>query len=137
MPISKEELKKVAFLKTEVFKVPSWDNSEILMRELSIEEGVLYTTMISEGKPVEDAVKYALNCVMLEPTMFTDEELKQCSASGLKGFEEIFANIQVVGKTQEQKEKHFKKQQEEFIKKQAETLKTPKENLTEEQIEKK
>lgn len=52
----------------------------------------------------------------------------------MKKFLQIF---RVVGKTQEQKEKHFKKQQEEFIKKQAETLKTPKENLTEEQIEKK
>jgi hypothetical protein len=129
MIINKEDLFKIVHLKQEVFKVPSWDNAEIVMRELTIEEAMVYTSMIKDNKPIDEAIKYALNCSMVEPTMFTDEEIKKMNAVGFQGLNEIFTNIQVIGKTDEEKEAYFKKQ--------SETLKTPKTELSKEEEEKK
>lgn len=129
MAISKENLLKLVNLKEEVFEVPSW-NSEVVVRELTIAESQVYYQMIKDDNNIEDIVKYACNCTMVEPQMFTDEEMKNLNAVGISGLNEIFSNIPVIGKTKEQKE--------EFFKKQLETLKASQtEKLTKEQEEKK
>ncbi len=129
MAISKENLLKLVNLKEEVFEVPSW-NSEVVVRELTIAESQVYYQMIKDGKNIEDIVKYACNCTMVEPKMFTDEEMKNLNTVGIAGLNEIFSNIPVIGKTKEQKEEFFKKQLETFKASQTE-------KLTKEQEEKK
>lgn len=128
MAISKEDLFKLVHLKEEVFEVPSW-NSEVVVRELTIAESQKYYQMIKDNVNIEEIVKYACKCTMVEPQMFTDEEMEKLNATGIAGLNEIFANIPVIGKTKEEKE--------EFFQKQLETLKAPKEELTKEQEEKK
>lgn len=129
MAASKEDLFKLIHLKEEVFKVPSWNDMEVITRELTISESQTYYQMIKDDKPIEEVIKYALSCSMVEPTMFTDEEISKMNANGINGLNEIFTNIPVIGKTKEQKEEFFKKQNE--------ALKTSKEELTKEQSEKK
>lgn len=129
MAASKEDLFKLIHLKEEVFKVSSWNDMEVITRELTISESQTYYQMIKDDKPIEEVIKYALSCSMVEPTMFTDEEISKMNANGINGLNEIFTNIPVIGKTKEQKEEFFKKQNE--------ALKTSKEELTKEQEEKK
>jgi len=129
MAASKEDLFKLIHLKEEVFKVPSWNDMEVITRELTISESQTYYQMIKDDKPIEEVIKYALSCSMVEPIMFTDEEISKMNANGINGLNEIFTNIPVIGKTKEQKEEFFKKQNE--------ALKTSKEELTKEQEEKK
>lgn len=129
MAASKEDLFKLIHLKEEVFKVPSWNDMEVITRELTISESQTYYQMIKDDKPIEEVIKYALSCSMVEPSMFTDEEISKMNANGINGLNEIFTNIPVIGKTKEQKEEFFKKQNE--------ALKTSKEELTKEQEEKK
>lgn len=108
MKLDRLELLKRISLKQEVFEVPSWGNAEAKVRELSISETKEYYQMVKDKKPIEDIIKYACKCTMIEPTMFTDEELETMSQDGISGLNEIFANIQVIGKTKEQKEEFFK-----------------------------
>lgn len=113
MVIRKEDLLKLVNLKKEVFEVPSW-KSEVIVRELTIAEATIYYQMIKENKPLEEIVKYACRCTMIEPEMFTDEELLKINQDGYNGLNEIFSNIPVIGKTKEEKEDFFKKQIETF-----------------------
>lgn len=128
MAISKEDLLKLVNLKQEVFKVPSW-NSEVEVRELTIAESKVYNQMRIEEKSIEEIVKYACKCSMVNPQMFTDEELSKAGQIAVDGLNEIFSNIPVIGKTKEQKE--------EFFKKQLETFKASNPELTKEEEEKK
>ena len=113
MAISKEDLLKLVNLKQEVFKVSSW-NSEVEVRELTIAESKVYNQMRIEEKSIEEIVKYACKCSMVNPQMFTDEELSNAGQIAVDGLNEIFSNIPVIGKTKEQKEDFFKKQLETF-----------------------
>lgn len=128
MAISKEDLLKLVNLKQEVFKVSSW-NSEVEVRELTIAESKVYNQMRIEEKSIEEIVKYACKCSMVNPQMFTDEELSKAGQIAVDGLNEIFSNIPVIGKTKEQKE--------EFFKKQLETFKASNPKLTKEEEEKK
>ena len=128
MAISKEDLLKLVNLKQEVFKVSSW-NSEVEVRELTIAESKVYNQMRIEEKSIEEIVKYACKCSMVNPQMFTDEELSNAGQIAVDGLNEIFSNIPVIGKTKEQKE--------EFYKKQLETFKASSVELTKEEEEKK
>lgn len=128
MTISKEDLLKLVNLKQEVFKVSSW-NSEVEVRELTIAESKVYNQMRIEEKSIEEIVKYACKCSMVNPQMFTDEELSKAGQIAVDGLNEIFSNIPVIGKTKEQKE--------EFFKKQLETFKASNPKLTKEEEEKK
>jgi len=129
MAISKEDLLKLVNLKQEVFKVPSWGNSEVIVRELTIAEASIYHQMIKDNKSLEEIIKYACKCTMVSPEMFTEEEIKNLNSTATSGLNEIFSNIQVIGKTEQQKE--------DFFNQQPETLKTSKSELTKEEEEKK
>ena len=61
--------------------------------------------------------------------MTMDEDLTNVSQSYAQGLERIFNNIPLIGKNKEERE--------EFFKKQSEISKTPKEELTKEEEEKK
>ena len=128
MRLNNEDLLRLRNLKQEVLEIPEW-NGEVVVRELSISEAATYRQMISENKPLSDVIKYACSCTMLEPSLSMDEDLSNVSQSYAQGLERIFNNIPLIGKTKEERE--------EFIKKQSEISKTPKEELTKEQEEKK
>lgn len=128
MRLNNEDLLRLRNLKQEVLEIPEW-NGEVVVRELSISEAATYRQMINENKPLADVIKYACCCTLLEPTMSSDEDLTNVSQSYAQGLERIFNNIPLIGKTKEERE--------EFIKKQSEISKTPKEELTKEEEEKK
>lgn len=113
MILNKNDISVIRNLKQEVFEVPEW-NGEVVVRELSITEAEKYKEMISEDKPLQDIIKYACSCTMLEPTMSADEDLTDASPTYILGLNQIFNNIPVIGKTKEQKEDFFKKQIETF-----------------------
>lgn len=128
MKLNNEDLLRLRNLKQEVLEIPEW-NGEVVVRELSISEAATYRQMINENKPLSDVIKYACSCTMLEPSLSMDEDLSNVSQSYAQGLERIFNNIPLIGKTKEERE--------DFIKKQSEISKTPKEELTKEEEEKK
>lgn len=129
MKLDRNELLKQITVKQEVFEVPSWNNAEVTMRQLTIAETTKYIQMIKDKKPIEDAIKYACQCSMIEPKFFTDEELKNLNQEGIMGINEIFANIPTIGKSKEEKEK--------ILNQLNDTSKTPVKELTKEEEEKK
>lgn len=129
MKLDRNELLKQITVKQEVFEVPSWNNAEVTMRQLTIAETTKYIQMIKDKKPIEDAIKYACQCSMIEPEFFSDEELKNLNQEGIMGINEIFANIPTIGKTKEEKEK--------ILNQLSDTPKTPVKELTKEEEEKK
>ena len=75
---NREEFLKLASVKTSTFKVPSLNNYEILMKELTIAESNEFREIMSdENKKPIDAIMFACRCSCVEPTFFTDEELKK------------------------------------------------------------
>lgn len=128
MRLNNEDLLRLRNLKQEVLEIPEW-NGEVVVRELSISEAATYRQMIEENKPLADVIKYACSCTMIEPSMSSDEDLTNVSDSYAQGLNRIFINIPLIGKTKEQRE--------ELLKKQSEISKTPNEELTKEQEEKK
>ena len=128
MRLNNEDLLRLRNLKQEVLEIPEW-GGEVVVRELSISEAAKYRDMINENKPLSEVIKYACCCTLLEPSMTMDEDLTNVSQSYAQGLERIFNNIPLIGKNKEERE--------EFLKKQAEISKTPKEELTKEEEEKK
>ena len=126
--LSFEEVTKRACIKQEVFKVLSWDG-EVIVRQLTIEENEQAQKLNKNGATEQDMFYFLAKCTMVEPTFFTDEALKNLNIKGRNGLMEIVANIPLIGMTDLEKEKYYEKINN--------PLETPKENLTEEQIEKK
>ncbi|WP_276835305.1 hypothetical protein [Chryseobacterium cucumeris] len=85
MKLDRNELLKQITVKQEVFEVPSWNNAEVLMRQLTIAETTVYIQMIKDEKPIEDAIKYACKCSMIEPKFFSDEEIQNLNQDGIMG----------------------------------------------------
>lgn len=108
MAISKEQLLKLASVRQQTFKVPSLENAEILMRELTIAEATKINEMSTEKKPIKDIILYACKCSCVEPEFFTDEELEQLGALGNQAIMEIYSEIPLVGKNEEDRAKYQK-----------------------------
>lgn len=126
--LSFEEVTKRACIKQEVFKVLSWDG-EVIVRQLTIEENEQAQKLKKNSATEQDMFYFLAKCTMVEPTFFTDESLKNLNINGRNGLVEIVANIPLIGMTDLEKEKYYEKINN--------PLETPKENLTEKQIEKK
>jgi hypothetical protein len=104
---NREEFLKLASLKQSTFKVPSLDNYEILMRELTIAESDKFNQMRDEDG-ISKAIIHACRCSCIEPEFFTDEELETLGRSGQNAIMEIFSEIPLVGKSKKQREEYLK-----------------------------
>lgn len=123
MAISKEQLLKLASVRQQVFKVPSLENAEILMRELTVAESTKINEMSIEKKSIQDIIFYACKCSCVEPEFFTDEELQQLGAVGNQAIMEIYMEIPLIGKNEDDRakyretlDKNLKKQKEKSTK---------------------
>lgn len=123
MAISKEQLLKLASVRQQVFKVPSLENAEILMRELTVAESTKINEMSIEKKLIQDIIFYACKCSCVEPEFFTDEELQQLGAVGNQAIMEIYMEIPLIGKNEDDRakyretlDKNLKKQKEKSTK---------------------
>ncbi len=81
---------------------------EITIRELTISETQEFMRKREEGTQ-QDAINYAVSCSMVEPTFFTEEQLKDLNAVGFSLIQEIFSEIAVIGKTKKERAEHFAK----------------------------
>lgn len=110
---NREEFLKLASVKTSTFKVPSLNNYEILMKELTIAESNEFREIMSdENKKPIDAIMFACRCSCVEPTFFTDEELKNLGVSGNNAVMEIWNEIPLIGKTKDEREEYHNKMSE-------------------------
>jgi hypothetical protein len=104
---NREEFLKLASLKQSTFKVPSLDNYEILMRELTIAESDKFNQVRDEDG-INKAIIHACRCSCIEPEFFTNEELETLGRSGQNAIMEIFSEIPLVGKSKKQREEYLK-----------------------------
>jgi len=124
MTISREELLKLTMIKTSVFKVPSLNGAEIKLRELTIAEAKEFGRIATEID-MQQAILHACKCSFVEPSFFTDEELEQLGNVGNHVIMEVFNEIPLIGKNQEEREEHLKKINE-TLKTETEEKKEPK-----------
>ena len=97
------------FIKEEKFKPKALGgNTEITIRELSIDETEKYLNILQEENQ-KDAIRYAVKCSMVEPKFFSDEELKKINATGQALIIEVFNEIPLIGKTKKEREDYFQK----------------------------
>lgn len=64
--------------------------------------------MIKDDKPIEEVIKYKASCSMVEPTMFTDEEISKMNANGINGLNEMMNKYSSYRKNKEQKKSFLK-----------------------------
>ena len=111
MSRNREEFLKLASVKTSTFKVPSLNDYEILMKELTIAESNefrdIYLTDETPNK--HQAIVYACRCSCIEPEFFTDEQLKDLGVAGNSAVMEIWNEIPLIGKNKDEREEYFKK----------------------------
>ncbi|WP_152017959.1 hypothetical protein [Aliarcobacter butzleri] len=102
----KKNLLDECFIKQGTFKpMVLGGKKEIIIRELTIAETQEFVKKNQEDS--EDAILYAVKCSMVEPSFFTEDELKKINATGYALIREIFAELPVIGKTKEEREEHF------------------------------
>lgn len=104
-------LLKDCFIKTEKIKpITLGGTKEITVRQLSAGEGLEYRSILRDkDKTQEDAIYFAVKCAMVEPTFFTDEELKNLNGVGRNLIYEIHEYLPKVGMTKKEKEDFDKK----------------------------
>lgn len=85
-------------------------DKEITIRELTIAEASEYQgIMRDEKKTQEDAVFFAVKCAMVEPTFFSDDELKNLNVTGKNLIYEIHGELPLIGKSTKEREEYFAK----------------------------
>ena len=125
--ISKQDLFNKCTTQTSVFKSSF---GEIKLRQLSIAESEEVAKIQKDAsKTLKDTMIYTLQRAMIEPTFFTDEELKDLGIKGQEFMFEVFSEVPLVGMSEKEREE-YKKRMEEF-------LKAKKEDVNEEDTEKK
>lgn len=105
---NREEFLKLASTKISNFKVPSLNNYEVTLKELTIAESKEFGE-IAKTKDMQKAIIYACRCSCVEPEFFTDEELENLGSNGLNATMEIYSEIPLIGKTEEEREEYKKK----------------------------
>lgn len=108
---NREDFLKLASVKTSTFKVPSLNDYEILMKELTIAESNEFRNIYlsDETSNKHEAIVYACRCSCIEPEFFTDEELKNLGVAGNNAVMEIWNEIPLIGKSKDERDEYFKK----------------------------
>lgn len=108
---------------------------EITIRQLTAGEGLeLEDIRRDPSSAQDDVVFYAVKCAMVEPTFFTDDELKKLNTTGRNLIYEIYGELPLIGKTKKEREEYL--QRLEDLAKKIEENKE-KESLSEDEKEKK
>ena len=108
MSISTEELLNQCTVKQVSFRVPSL-NKEIIIRQLTINEVRTIRELQKKDDSTQEQVIYeTLKSAMVEPTFFNEEELKNLTALGEQVLFEIYQEIPLIGKTEEQRVEYQK-----------------------------
>lgn len=106
MANNRSEFLRLASTKQSTFKVPSLENYEVTLRELTIAESKQFVEIGKDD--MEKAVIYACRCSCIAPEFFTDDELKSLGAAGRNAINEIYMEIPLIGKTKEEREEFLK-----------------------------
>jgi len=124
MLMTKENLLKLATVRTEVVKLECLKNTnmkdmEFQLIEMTIAQNKEYNEILKTGADAsfDKCRDYACNAVMVEPSFFTEEELKTTNGFGKAIIDEIFMKIPTIGMSAKEK-KEYTKKVEEFAKKQ-------------------
>ena len=108
MSISTQELLTQCTVKQVSFRVPSL-NKEIIIRQLTINEVRTIRELQKKDDSTQEQVIYeTLKSAMVEPTFFNEEELKNLTALGEQVLFEIYQEIPLIGKTEEQRVEYQK-----------------------------
>lgn len=103
MPNKREDFLKLASVRTQDFKVPSLNNYEIKMKELTVSESKQFSEIMNKDG-IQQAINYACRCTCVEPEFFTDEELENLGSNGVNARMEIYMEIPLIGKNDEERE---------------------------------
>ncbi len=107
MKQSRDDLLSSCFVKQATIKPVTLGGKEITIRELTIAESREHARLLDEVSDKE-AIYYAVKCAMVNPTFFTDDELKSLTIIGENLINEVYMEIPLIGKTKAQREAYFK-----------------------------
>jgi len=103
-------LEKCYIKEEEIFPASLGGKTSIRLRQLSAGEGIEYQSILKDKeKTLDDAVHYAVSCVMVEPKFFTSDELAKINSTGKNLIDEIHAQIMTIGLSEQEKKAHEKK----------------------------
>lgn len=106
--ITRDELLKAVTVKQEKITLETFDNKEITIRAMTINEAdeidEIRKKVIKGEATDKDLIIETCRKVMIEPSFFTDEELKNISQKGFTILTEIYMKVPTIGMTDEQKE---------------------------------
>ncbi len=114
MPIS--NILASCMVQEETFKPKCLDGAEIKMRELNLAQNLHFRELLSQ-KQDKKAMYFALECAMIEPKFFSEDELKNINATGEALIYELYMYLPILGKSQNEKDTYY-----ENIKKEAEQI---------------
>jgi len=127
MKNTRVDLLKLLTVRTETVKLDclkstNFKDMEFQLKEMNIAQNKEYNEILrSESKDdrFDKCMKYACKAVMIEPSFFTDDELKNLNGIGKVIMDEIFQKIPTIGMTAKEK-KHYHAKIVELAKKQVE-----------------
>lgn len=95
-------------VKQVTFRVPSLDK-EILIRQLTINEVRKIRDLQKKDDFTQNKIVYeTLRCAMVKPAFFSEKELENLTAIGERVIWEIYQEIPLIGKNEEQRAEYQK-----------------------------
>ena len=109
---TRDEFLKAITVKKEKITLETFDNKEITIRAMTINEAeeieAIRKKVIKGEATDKELIIETCRKVMIEPTFFTDEELKNISQTGFSILTEIYMKVPTIGMSDEQKEEYKK-----------------------------
>ena len=110
--VTRDEFLKAITVKKEKITLETFDNKEITIRAMTINEAdeidEIRKKVIKGESTDKELIIETCRKVMIEPTFFTDEELKNISQTGFSILTEIYMKVPTIGMSDEQKEEYKK-----------------------------
>lgn len=110
--VTRDEFLKAITVKKEKITLETFDNKEITIRAMTINEAeeidAIRKKVIKGESTDKELIIETCRKVMIEPTFFTDEELKNISQTGFTILTEIYMKVPTIGMSDEQKEEYKK-----------------------------
>lgn len=109
---TRDEFLKAITVKKEKITLETFDNKEITIRAMTINEAeeieAIRKKVIKGEATDKELIIETCRKVMIEPTFLTDEELKNISQRGFSILTEIYMKVPTIGMSDEQKEEYKK-----------------------------
>ena len=110
--VTRDEFLKAITVKKEKITLKTFDNKEITIRAMTINEAeeidAIRKKVIKGEATDKELIIETCRKVMIEPTFFTDEELNNISQTGFTILTEIYMKVPTIGMSDEQKEEYKK-----------------------------